>query len=345
MTHLTASCLIRRIIMAVILLAVIAGLCSLIGSQGIHLSEVFKGPFLNPVNSDYEILVRYRLPRIAAAGLIGAALAISGAVFQALLRNPLADPYILGISSGAAFGAVTALLLGFTATAGWGSPVGFAAFAGSVLTIWIVFGVAAAAGKRHPATLLLAGVVVNAFLSAVILFLTSIVQGNQLQATVFWLMGNLNTAGAGNGSILILMAIVLGLGLIVLMRLAAALNILSFSPEEAQAVGVCPVRTRRIAFGCAALMTSLAVSISGLIGFVGLMIPHAVRLVLGPDHRQLIPLSAIVGAGFLIVADTVSRIIIAPAQLPVGIVTALVGGPFFLLLLLRPGQSQRGGLS
>jgi iron complex transport system permease protein len=338
MTPLTASKLLRRAVLSLIVLIGVAGICSLVGSERVNLSQVLKGPSADSVNTDYEILVRIRLPRIAAAGLIGAALAVSGVVFQALLRNPLADPYILGISSGAALGAVIALSLGLSATAAWGSPIGLAAFVGAIVTVWAVFGIASASGKRHPATLLLAGVVVNAFLSAVILFLTSVAQGAKLQATVFWLMGNLNNAAVGGGPILAVIAVTLFVVLTILMRLSGALNILSFSPEEAQTVGVNPRRTHRIAFACAALITALAVSVSGLIGFVGLIIPHAVRLVFGPDHRQLIPLSAVVGAAFLILADTVARVVVAPAQLPVGIVTALVGGPFFLLLLLRPSN-------
>lgn len=336
MKPLTLPQLCQRLALSLVLLILITGICSLLGSERVNLSHVLKGPSSAPFNPDYEILVRFRLPRIAAAALIGAALAVSGVVFQALLRNPLADPYILGISSGAALGAVIALSCGFSATAAWGSPIGLAAFLGAILTVWAVFGIASAAGRRHPATLLLAGVVVNAFLSAVILFLTSIVQGAKLQATVFWLMGNLNNAAVGGGPILAVIALTLILTIGILMRLSGALNILSFSPEEAQTVGVCPRRTLGIAFACAALITALAVSVSGLIGFVGLIVPHAVRLLFGPDHRQLIPLSAIVGAVFLILADTAARVVVAPAQLPVGIVTALIGGPFFLLLLLGP---------
>lgn len=335
MRPLTPSTLFWRMAVSLTLLILIAGLSSLVGSERIDLGHVFQGSSQGTPNIDYEILIHIRFPRIFAAGLIGSALAVSGVVFQALLRNPLADPYILGISSGAALGAVLALLCGLNATIAWGSPLGLAAFIGAMFTVWAVFMIASASGRRHPATLLLAGVVVNAFLSAVILFLTSIAQGTKLQATVFWLMGNLNTAAVGGDSILFILATVVLLSLIVLMRLAGALNIMSFSPEEALTIGVNPRRIQTTSFACAALITSLAVSISGLIGFVGLIIPHAVRLLLGPDHRQLVPLSAIAGAAFLIIADTVARVVIAPAQLPVGIITALIGGPFFLLLLLR----------
>ncbi len=341
MKPLRLSILFRRLILSLILLVLIGGFSCFVGSESIDIRQVFRGPAADTSNIDYEIVVRIRLPRIVAAGLIGSALAISGVVFQALLRNPLADPYILGISSGAALGAVVALLCGLSATVAWGSPIGLASFLGALLTVWVVFGVAWASGRRHPTTLLLAGVVINAFLSAVILFLTSVVQGTQLQATVFWLMGNLNTVAVGGGSILLILAAAVLLVLIVLSRLAVALNIFSFSPEEAQTVGVNPQQIQAIAFSCAALITSLSVSISGLIGFVGLIIPHAVRLVMGPDHRQLVPLSAIAGAAFLIMADTLARIVIAPAQLPVGVITALIGGPFFLLLLLRSPQRIR----
>ena len=187
-------------------------------------------------------------------------------------------------------------------------------------------------GKFHVTGLLLAGVVINAFFSAVIMFLTSIAKAEQVHATIFWLMGNMTEEdflalwiGAG---------CVVG-GIVVLFYISPQLNVLSFGEDDARSMGVNTARTRTIAFGVAAAITAIAVSLSGLIGFVGLVIPHGVRLVFGPDHRQLLPLSSIVGAIFLVVADTAARIIVAPAQLPVGVVTAIVGGPFFLVLLVK----------
>ena len=273
-----------------------------------------------------------RLPRIFLACLVGAALACSGVVFQALLRNPLADPYILGISSGAGLGAMIAVVSGLNWTL-WGrSPIAVFAFVGASATVWLVWFIGRLTGKFHVTGLLLAGVVVNAFFSAVIMFLTSIAKADQVYATIFWLMGNMTevdflTLWIGVGC-------VIG-GIVALFYISPQLNALSLGDDDARSMGVNIARTRTIAFGVAAAITAIAVSLSGLVGFVGLVVPHAVRLVFGPDHRQLFPLSAIVGAIFLAVADTLARVIIAPTELPVGVVTAIVGGPFFLVLLVK----------
>jgi len=319
--------------LALVVLAAVMLACSMIGSEKVSLKAVFGGPGARATaNPDYEIFVRFRLPRIVLACLVGAALACSGVVFQALLRNPLADPYILGISSGAGLGAIIAVISGLSWTL-WGrSPIAVFAFAGALGTVWLVWFIGRLTGKFHVTGLLLAGVVVNAFFSAVIMFLTSIAKADQVHATIFWLMGNMAEEdflvlwiGAG---------CVVG-GIAALFYISPQLNALSFGPEVARSVGVDTARVRVLAFGIAAGITAIAVSLSGLIGFVGLVVPHGVRLVWGPDHRQLLPLSAVVGAIFLVLADTLARIIVAPAQLPVGVVTALVGGPFFLVLLIR----------
>ncbi len=342
MNRLTPRRLILEFGLALVMVLVLSAVCSLIGSESIHPARVIQGPMSGTQpNMDYEIFVRVRLPRIAAAGLIGSCLAVSGVILQALLRNPLADPFILGISSGAALGTVLAILLGLTWVTAWGSPISLFALIGALATVGFILGIAGVRGKRNPTTLLLSGVVVNAFLSAVILFLTSITKGTQLQATIFWLMGNLNTVALQHPLFLVFLAVGIVTGLLVMAHLASPLNVLCLSPEMAQTVGVSLVRTQCTAFLVATLLTSLAVSVSGLIGFVGLIVPHAVRLLIGPDHRKLIPLSALVGGGFLIVADTIARVVIAPAQLPVGIITALLGGPFFLVLLL--GKTHRLG--
>lgn len=330
---LTPKKLISRTGLAVAVLAVVMFACSLIGTESVSLKAVLGGAGTQAeANPDYEIFVRVRLPRIILAAIVGAALACSGVVFQALLRNPLADPYILGISSGAGLGAIVAVVSGLNWTL-WGrSPIAVFAFAGALGTVWLVWFIGRLTGKFHVTGLLLAGVVVNAFFSALIMFLTSIAKGEQIHTTIFWLMGNMTEedflvlwVGAG---------CVVG-GMLALFYISPQLNALSFGDDEARSMGVNTGRTRTIAFGIAAGITAIAVSLSGLIGFVGLIVPHAVRLVLGPDHRQLLPLSGIVGAIFLIVADTLARIIVAPAQLPVGIVTAIVGGPFFLVLLVK----------
>lgn len=325
---LTPRKLIVRTGLALIVLAMVVLACSAIGRHSVSFRAVLEGP----VNPDYDILVKFRLPRILLACLVGAALACSGVVFQALLRNPLADPYILGISSGAGLGAMIAVVAGLNWTL-WGrSPIAVFAFAGASGTVWLVWFVGRLTGKFHVTGLLLAGVVVNAFFSAVIMFITSIAQADRVHATIFWLMGNITeedflTLWVGAG-------VVVG-GILALFFISPQLNALSLGADDAMSMGVNVKRTRMIAFGVAAAITATAVSLSGLIGFVGLVVPHAVRLVFGPDHRQLLPLSAIVGAIFLVASDTLARVIISSAELPVGVVTAMVGGPFFLILLVK----------
>ncbi len=314
---LTAKKLLVRVASALVVLAAVMFVCSLIGTRNVPLKAVF---------------VPVRLPRVILAAIVGAALACSGVVFQALLRNPLADPYILGISSGAGLGAIIAVISGFSWTL-WGrSPIAVFAFAGALGTVWLVWFIGRVTGKSHVTGLLLAGVVVNAFFSALIMFLTSVAKSQQVYATIFWLMGNMTEE---DFLVLWLGAGCVAAGMLMLFYISPQLNAISFGEDDARSMGVNTARTRTIAFAVAALITAVAVSLSGLIGFVGLVVPHAVRLVFGPDHRQLLPLSGIVGAIFLVAADTLARIIVAPAQLPVGVVTAIVGGPFFLVLLVK----------
>ncbi|MFC1792402.1 FecCD family ABC transporter permease [Planctomycetota bacterium] len=329
---MTPKKLTTKIGLALAVLAAVMFVCSLIGTETVSLKAVFTGPGTQAApNPDFEIM-GFRLSRIILAGLVGAALACAGVVFQVLLRNPLADPYILGISSGAGLGAIIAVISGFNWTL-WGrSPIAVFAFAGALGTVWLVWFIGRLTGKFHVTGLLLAGVVVNAFFSAMMMFLTSIAKSDQVYATIFWLMGNMM-----EGDFLVLWiaaGCVVG-GIVALFFISPQLNALSFGADDARSMGVNVARTRTIAFGIAAGITAVAVSLSGLIGFVGLVVPHGVRLVFGPDHRQLIPLSGITGAIFLVIADTLARIIVAPAQLPVGVVTAIVGGPFFLILLVK----------
>lgn len=314
------------------LLVAAALACSLVGPEPISLKAALGGTHAASPSPDYEILVHIRLPRVILAAIVGAALAVAGVTLQALLRNPLADPYILGISSGAGLGATLAIVGGVGWTL-WGrSPVAIFAFAGALGTVWLVWAIGSVTGRFHVTGLLLAGVVVNAFFSAIILFLISIAKGQQLHATMFWLMGNM---AEEDFPVLWLGAGCVGAGVVALYFLAPQLNAISFNPTDAQSMGIHVERVQFLAFTIAAFVTAVAVSLSGLVGFVGLVVPHAVRLVLGPDHRQLLPIAGICGAIFLIVADTVARVIVAPAQLPVGVVTAMIGGPFFLILLVR----------
>ncbi len=333
MRLLTPKTLMIRIAAAALLLLVIMLCCTLAGPEPVSLRAALSGgsAAASP-NPDFEILMRVRLPRVILAALVGAALAGAGVTFQAVLRNPLADPYILGISSGAGLGAMLAVISGIQWTL-WGrSPVAVFAFACALGTVWLVWAVGRVTGKFHVTGLLLAGVVVNACFSAVIMFLTSIAKSQDVHATIFWLMGNMHEEDflvlwAGAGAV--------GAGLVGLFFISPQLNAISFGATDAQSMGIDVRRTQLLAFGISAFITAVAVSLSGLIGFVGLIVPHAVRLVLGPDHRQLLPLSSLVGAMFLVAADTVARVVVAPAQLPVGVITAMVGGPFFLILLIR----------
>jgi len=284
-----------------------------------------------------DIVRRIRLPRVLAGALVGAALSAAGAVFQALLRNPLADPFVLGISGGAALGGVAVLSLG--AAAGLGSAaVPVAAFVGALATTALLFGAAGLRGRLAATTLLLTGVVFNAFASAAIVFLASL--GGMAEGTsiFLWLIGNLSSARA---ELLAPLAILVAIGLLCALPQTRALNLLALGEESAEQLGVPVERAKRLLLLATALMVGAAVSVSGLIGFVGLIVPHALRLVLGPDHRLLVPASALGGAAFLVLCDTAARSVLDGRELPVGAITALAGGPLFLLLLRR---GQRRGL-
>ena len=329
---LTSKKLAMKVVLCLAVLAVVMGLCALKGTQKISLTNVLKGPGWTPGEAiDYEIFI-IRLRRVILAALVGAALACSGVVLQAILRNPLADPYILGISSGAGLGVIVAILSGISWSFWGGSPMAVFAFGGSLTTVWLVWYIGRFTGKSQVTSLLLAGVVVNAFFSAVIMFLTSVADSQQLRATIFWLMGNITEK---DWAVLWISAGCILAGIIGLFTICHRLNVLSFGEDEAKKLGINTERTKVLAFGFAAFITAVAVSLSGLIGFVGLIIPHGVRLVFGPDHRQLLPLSAITGGAFLVIADTVARTVFGQEQLPVGVITAIAGGPFFLILLAR----------
>ena len=329
---LTTKKLTATVSICLAVLVLIMCLCASVGTQKISLTKVFRGPGDIPgSNIDYEIFV-IRLRRVVLAGLVGAALACSGVVLQAILRNPLADPYILGISSGAGLGTIIAILSGISWTFWGGSPITAFAFAGALGTVWLVWCIGRFTGKSQVTSLLLAGVVVNAFFSAVIMFLTSIAKSEQLRSTIYWLMGSITEK---DWSVLGISGVCILGGIIGLFGICHRLNALTLGEEEAQGLGVDTAKTKVAAFGFAAFITAIAVSLSGLIGFVGLIIPHGVRLVFGPDHRQLLPVSAIIGSAFLVCADTLARTIFGQEQLPVGVITAIAGGPFFLVLLAR----------
>lgn len=276
-------------------------------------------------------IIALRFPRAFLGLLVGGGLALSGAVFQALLRNPLAEPFILGISGGSATGAVLVIAMGLT-TAG-SALLPAAAFAGALVAILLVFGVATAAqGRVDVRVLLLAGVVVGSFFTAVIAFILSLSEARAVRSAVVWMMGSL--AGAEWGSVGVVAAYTLPAGL-VLVGLARALNLMAVGEESATYLGTDVERVKKVAYGVASLVTAAGVAVAGIIGFVGLLVPHAVRLLIGSDQRTLLPLSFLAGAGFLTLADLVARTFMAPTEIPIGVITALAGVPLFLVLLRR----------
>jgi iron complex transport system permease protein len=277
------------------------------------------------------IVRRLRLPRALLAALVGGSLAASGATFQALLRNPLAEPYILGVSGGAAVGAVGAIVL--TGAPASGAVVALSAFAGAILAILLVFRVAASVGKAlDTRVLLLAGVVVGAFFNACILLALTFADTESFRSAMFWMMGSFSGATwRGIGT----MAGAMVPALLLLFALARPLNLFAVGEETAAFLGVRTERAKLLAYGTASLLTAAAVAVSGVIGFVGLVVPHVVRMLWGGDHRFLLPASVLLGATFAILADTLARTAAAPTELPIGVVTAFVGVPFFVYLLRR----------
>ncbi|MEQ8200753.1 MAG: iron chelate uptake ABC transporter family permease subunit [Syntrophomonadaceae bacterium] len=325
---------------AILLLSVVIGIA--IGAVYIPPAEIGAillshipglGEWLHPNRlPEHDIIIMtMRFPRVILAGLAGAGLALAGATFQGLFRNPMADPYIIGVSSGAALGAVVSIII----QAAWDIPMRLGipvfAFAFAIITIVLVYNLARVGGKVPVMTLLLAGIAVNSLLSAaesLCLFFS----GEQLHQIVFWLLGGFSGAGWDY----VIMFLPYGIiGATIIFVYARELNALLLGEESAQHLGVEVERIKRYLLVAAALLTGACVSVSGMIAFVGLVIPHIVRMLFGSDHRILLPAVALIGAIFLLLADSVSRIIIAPSELPVGIITALVGGPFFIFLLRR----------
>lgn len=278
------------------------------------------------------IMVHIRLPRVLAGFLVGGSLAAVGVALQALLRNALADPYVLGVSSGAALGASLAMLLGIGTTVTFMPAMPLFGFIGGLLSLVIMYRLAQSQERLPVQSLLLAGVILNAILTAIIMFITSMMDPSRSAGLMAWLMGSL---AAPDYAVLAIFAVYAAGGMVMLMRMGRILNILTLGEEAARSLGIATERVKKQLFVLSALMTGAVVSISGMIGFVGMVVPHAVRMVVGSDHRLLLPASALVGGMFLVLSDTVARTLFAPAEIPVGIVTALAGGPFFLYLLLR----------
>ncbi|WP_455206239.1 FecCD family ABC transporter permease [Kaarinaea lacus] len=300
----------------------------MVGSVPLSPYDVFQSILGNQATQSTQIIQDLRLPRALGAFSCGALLALAGVLMQVLLRNPLADPYVLGISGGAAVATLLAMLAG---TGGW--MLTGSAFAGSLLSMFIVFGLAQARGSWSPTRLLLTGVVVAAGWGAVVSFILAIAPANNLHSMLFWLMGDLSyvtTIWPG-------MAVMV-LGLVAALLASRRLNILLHGSMQASALGVDVNKLRFMIYVLASLMTATAVTIAGSIGFVGLIVPHLIRLTGVTDHRWLLPGSALLGGSLLVIADTFARAVIAPQQLPVGVIMAMIGVPLFLFLLHRSNK-------
>ena len=308
-------------------------LAPIVGSTPISLARAFDRSIPWADNVDAQIFFVARLPRVLAAGLVGGALAASGVVLQALLRNPLATPFTLGVSAGAALGAMLAIAAGLDLGALGVSSVPLASFAGSMVATGLVYGLARSQSRGLSTNvLLLAGVTLNSFFSALILFVQYLADFTQTFRTVRWLMGDLDVGGYA--PLVAALPLVVA-ALVAFAVLARSLNLLSLGSDAAAARGVDVVRAERLAFLSASLATGAAVSLAGPIGFIGIVVPHIARLLVGSDHRLVLPASLFGGAAFLIACDLVARTALAPLELPVGVVTAMIGGPFFLWQLVR----------
>ena len=305
----------------------------LIGSTRLDLGRALDSSIPYADNVDAQILFVARLPRALAAVLVGSALAAAGVIFQALLSNPLATPFTLGVSAGAALGAMLAITFDVSVGTSGTGAVPIASFAGSLGAAAIVYGLASI---RHRGlstyVLLLAGVTLNSFFSALILFVQYLGDYAQTFRTVRWLMGDLDVSGY---AVIVAALPPLVIAFALFAWLPRALNVLALGSDSAAARGVDVVRTQRIAFLGATLATGAAVSVGGPIGFIGIVVPHLTRLLVGADHRLVLPAAALFGGAFLVVCDLGARTLMAPMELPVGVITALLGGPFFLWLLIR----------
>lgn len=304
-----------------------------LGAAAIGLGEiarVLRHPWQEWGDLAATVVLGLRLPRILLAAMAGAGLAVAGAAFQGLTRNPLADPAILGVASGAAFGVVVAQVLGLEALPFGVVPLAAFAFGGALLAATAVYLIASVGGRLPIQTLLLAGVITGLFFTSAITLIVSLLDFGRLGGVIHWLLGNLSSVGYRG---LEVMAVALAIGVGLVYAQARSLNLLALGEESALQLGVEAERVKRIIFVAASLLTGVVVAFTGPIGFVGLIVPHAARMLFGPDHRLLIPAAVLSGAGFLVLADGLARTLIRPAELPVGVITAFCGAPFFIYLL------------
>ena len=316
-----------------LLLAIVVLLSLLIGTAKVSPSQLLGLLSGREVTDESVRLIVYkiRFPRIILAGIAGFSLSLGGLVFQALLRNPLADPFILGVSSGGAFGAIIGILLGLSFN--FGIPL--LSFAGALLTIYLVMIMGRRKMGMESSTILLTGVIINAFFTATIMFFISIAVDDRLHSMLFWLYGDLSQSTYAESAIIVPLVLLVG---VILYGYSRHLNLITGGEDMALQLGVDVDKAKRVCFLAVSLMIGVVVSFSGLIGFVGLIVPHLARMALGSDHRLLIPVSALGGGIFLVIADTLARTVISPSELPVGVITAFIGAPFFIYLLKTRGS-------
>ncbi|GIO51944.1 FecCD family ABC transporter permease [Paenibacillus cineris] len=333
----------------IVLLVLTLLICLGIGSVALPIRDIalillhripWIGSHIDPTwNASFEqIIVKVRLPRILLGMLVGAALAVAGSGFQGVLRNPLADPFTLGVSSGSAVGASFLIFFGlqYSFFGGWTLPA--VAFVTGMLTLWMVIALARESGKIPTNSLILSGVVMQSFLGAVVSFLSAM-SNRTINEIIYWTMGSLSLRGWSYTAILLPYFLV---GFAVVWSRTRALNLLSLGERQAAHMGMNVDRVKLGVLLVSTLLTAAAVSVAGIIGFVGLVIPHVIRLITGPDYRLIVPLSAIGGAVFMVWADTIARSLLAPTEIPLGVVTAFVGAPFFAYLLYRNKKQRKG---
>lgn len=321
----------RRLCALTALLAIAFVASVALGAVRLSLPELFAALRGTGDPTVAAIIHQLRLPRAAVATLVGGALAASGATFQALLRNPLAEPYILGVSGGAAVGAVTAIVLNLGSR--YTAAIPAAAMAGALVAIVIVLRIAASVGRAlDTRVLLLAGVMTGAFFNACILLILTLSDAESFRSAIFWMMGSFAGSTWRSAGIFALYFVP---AILVLVAISRSLNLISVGEETAVVLGVPVERVKLTAYAVASLLAAAAVAVAGVIGFVGLIVPHVIRLLWGGDHRFLLPASILLGGAFLALADTIARVVAAPIELPVGVITAFIGVPFFVWLLRR----------
>jgi len=331
--RITPLKVVNTVLLLTVMLVIIALISLSVGPAKIPLKDILAWliGYQSIDQTSWMILFKIRLPRIILAGLVGFTLSLGGVVFQALLRNPLAEPFILGISSGAAVGAIVGIFFGLGFTFG----VPLLSFMGALFTVLLVMGISSRHGGLESSTLLLTGVIINAFFTAVIMFFITTTSDSRLHSMLFWLYGDLSQSKYVQLSISLPFILIVS-GVIYLF--SRHLNLIVGGEESALQMGVEVELLKWISFLGISLIIGIAVSFSGIIGFVGLIVPHLMRMILGSDHRLLIPASSLGGAVFLIAADTLARTIISPSELPVGVITAFLGAPFFIYLLKSRGS-------